>query len=262
MSSIADLIKSSGEFGKDAAFLGIGGFVQGIVTDNGVKDFAGMVKVEFVAWKSGKNICQWIPILRSYAGADYGSYLVPEVGDHVLVGFIGAGQERPFVVGSFYPSQAKYLSESFMDKNTHKRFKTKGKIDIVLSDEDGKQSITATTPKGMTMVLEDEKETATLSDKKGENALTLDSKNGTITIEAKSKLVIKAGKCEITLDGQGGAINIKCDQFAVKATRQAEISANQQLTVTGGMLTAEGKQTAQLKGGAMTEVKGGMVKIN
>ena len=85
MSSIADLLNSNGEFGRDPALSSSGGFVQGVVTDNGDKKFSGMVKVEYTAWKSGKNICQWIPLLHGYAGKEYGSNMDPEEGDIVLV---------------------------------------------------------------------------------------------------------------------------------------------------------------------------------
>ena len=34
------------------------------------------------------------------------------------------------------------------------------------------------------------------------------------------------------------------------------------MQLSGGMLKAEGKQTVQVKGSAMTEISGGMVKIN
>ncbi|MEG1774032.1 MAG: phage baseplate assembly protein V, partial [Oscillospiraceae bacterium] len=210
MSSIADLLDSDGTFGRDNVFSGIGGFIQGTVSDNGNKDFCGMVKVEFTAWKSAKNICEWIPLLRGYAGGAYGCYAVPEVGDLVLVGFIGAGMKRPFVLGSLFPADAKMQSESFIDKNTNKRLKTKGGIELLLSDEQDKQAASVTTPKGLTITLGDEKETVTISDQKGENILKVDSKNGTITLTAKQKIVLKAGKCELSMDGQGGAVRIKC----------------------------------------------------
>ena len=128
MNSIAELL--GGEYGNDRAFLSPGGMVQGTVTDNAESGEPGMVKVEFTAWKSGKNVCEWIPLLRPYAGKDYGSYLVPEVGDIVLVGFIGTDFRRPVVLGSLFPATAQMKSDSFEKKNTTRRFKTKGGVDL------------------------------------------------------------------------------------------------------------------------------------
>ncbi|MEG1774184.1 MAG: hypothetical protein RR320_04960, partial [Oscillospiraceae bacterium] len=178
------------------------------------------------------------------------------------VGFIGVGMKRPFVLGSLFPADAKLPSESFVDKNTTKRFKTKGGIDLLLSDEKDKQSGSLSTPKGMKITLLDEKGTVTIADQKGENALTVDSQNGAITLTGKQKVVLKVGRCEISIDGQGGAVRIKSDKIELSANQQVSISGNQQVSLSGGMFKAEGKQTAQISGGAMTQIEGGLVKIN
>ena len=57
-------------------------------------------------------------------------------------------------------------------------------------------------------------------------------------------------------------MKLECDRLTAKASQQVDISANQMLQLSGGMLKAEGKQTVQVKGSAMTEISGGMVKIN
>ena len=125
MSDITDLFSGQDRMAqpRGAAF-----FVQGTVADNGDKENAGRVKVEFTAWKQGGNICQWMPVLRGYAGGDYGVYCMPEVGDVVLVGFLGTDYSRPFVAGCFYPAGAAMEKECFTDKNTMRRFKTKGGV--------------------------------------------------------------------------------------------------------------------------------------
>lgn len=92
-------------------------FVQGKVTDNADKQNAGMVKVEFLSWENGKNICEWMPLLRPYAGRDYGAYLVPEVGDLVLVGFLGDDGRRPFVLGVLFPADTQF-PKSTLTKRT------------------------------------------------------------------------------------------------------------------------------------------------
>lgn len=262
MSTIADLLGSSGDFGADRAFQSTGGFIQGTVTDNSDKKYPGMVKVEFTAWKSGSNIYEWLPVLQGFAGGKYGAYAIPEVGDIVLVGFIGAGMKRPFVLGSLYPANAKMVSESYNEKNTVKRFRTKAGTALSLNDEKGKESAAVTTPKGLTLIAEDEKETITAKDKNGKNIIQIDCKKGGITITADSKITVKTGKCEIAMDGKGGALSIKCDRLNIKAAQQATVASNQMMTVQGNILKAEGKQTAQFKGGTLAELSAGMVKIN
>ena len=262
MSEITRLLDQNGEYGSDPELRQPQTFVQGIVTDNGDKQHAGMVKVEFVSWKKGGNICEWMPVLRPYAGKEYGAYVMPEVEDIVLVGFLNAQMKRPFVLGVLYPADAKYPGTSFDAKNLKKTFRTKGGSEVVISDEDKKQSCTVTTPKGLTAALSDEKETIALQDKGGKNKIFLDTKNGALEIACDKKITLKTGKCTVTLDGQAGQVSIQCDVFNAKATRQAVVTANQSTEVSGGMLKAEGKQTAEFKGGAMAQLSGGMVKIN
>lgn len=262
MSEITQLLDENGTFGQDPTLRQPPLFVQGKVTDNGDKENAGLVKVEFLSWKSGSNICQWMPLLHTCAGKDYGAYAVPEVGDVVLVGFLGAEMRRPFVMGVLYPAGAKFPGQCFTDKNTVKSFRTKGGHQVTLSEEKDKAACTVTTPGGLTVCLDDEKQSVTLSDKNGKNLVQLDGKNGAVQITADSKIVLKTGKCTLTLDGKGGEMKLECDRLTAKAAQQAQISANQMMQLSGGMLKAEGKQTVQVKGSAMTEISGGMVKIN
>lgn len=261
MSSIADLLDKNGEFGRDRNFLSPGGLVQGTVADNGSSKEPGMVKVEFTAWESGKNICEWIPLLRPYAGNDYGSYLMPEVGDIVLVGFIGTDHKRPVVLGSLFPASASFKSQSFQEKNTLRRMKTKGGIELSLSDESGQESIEAVTPGGLTLSIDDGKNTISLKDKGGKNALELDCQGGELRLAASSKISIKVGSCELSMDGMSGKLDISCGMLSVSATQKADLDGGQMLGVKGGVLNLEGTQTATLKGGAMTQVSGGMVKL-
>ena len=262
MSEITQLLDQNGEFGNDPALHQPQIFVQGVVADNSDKEHAGMVKVEFLSWKKGSNICEWMPVLRSYAGKDYGAYVMPEVNDVVLVGFLSPQMKRPFVMGVLYPAGAKYPGTSFEAKNFKKTFRTKGGHELILSDEENKAACTFTTPGGMTAAIDDEKQTAAVQDKDGKNKIFLDAKNGAVEIANDKKITLKTGKCTVTLDGSAGEVSIQCDVLTVKATRQAAVTANQSLELSGGMLKAEGKQTVEVKGGAMAQLSGGVVKIN
>lgn len=259
MNSITDLLESNG--GMDLAATP-SGFVLGTVSENGNKKFPGMVKVQLTGWQDGKNITAWMPLLTGYAGKGYGSYLVPEVGDVVLVGFVGPMQEHPFVLGSFYPADATLPGKQFHKSNFTRHFSTKGGIDVTLSDEKNKQALTATTPKGLSVRLEDEKEIVTLTDKGGKNAVQLKCKDGAVSVKANKTVTVEAGGCKITLDANAGKISIKCKQLELEGTQSVKIKSASSTSVEGGMLKLEGKQQAQLKGGVMTEVSGGMLKLN
>lgn len=221
-----------------------------------------MVKVEFTAWKEGENIHEWIPLLRPYAGKSYGCYWVPEVGDIVLVGFIGAGFCSPFVLGSFSPASAAADSGAFDKKNNVKRVLTRGGVEIALGDEKDKQSVEVKTPGGMAVALSDETQTVKLRDKNGKNVVSVDAKSGEITLTAEKKLTLACGSCKIEMTGSGGGLTISCGQLKLEAKQTAAVKGGQSLTLEGAMLKAEGKQMLGLKGGTLAQLEGAIVKIN
>jgi len=241
---------------------GSGGFVLGTVAENNGQDNPGMIKVSFTAWTEGQNISKWIPVLTPYAGKEHGSYLIPEVGDIVLVGFLGPMFEQPFVLGCFYPADAAFRAEQFDEENTNRRIKTKGGVILTVQDADGKQRIQAETPKGLFLCIDDEQEAITVSDKDGKNCIKLDAQSGAIELSADSKISLKAGSCEIVLDGSGGALEAKGSQLKLEGSQSADLKSGNMLTVEGGMTTVKGKQTMTLDGGNLCEISATMVKIN
>ncbi len=261
MSSITDILER-----KEPQISGImgvvNGLVMGTVVDNGNADFPGMVQVEFTAWTSGKNQCMWIPVLTGYGGAEYGLYVMPEIGDVVVMGFIGEGMKRPFVMGTLYGAASGYRNGSFQEQNYIKEFKTKGDNVISINDEDGKQSISITTTKDLTIKMEDETEVITVTDSGGTNFVKIDTKEGITAIEAAKKMTIKVGSVELAIDGQAGSVELKCKTYKVTSQQTVEIAGTQSTKVTGGMVTVEGSQTVKVSGATMTEIKGAMVKIN
>jgi uncharacterized protein involved in type VI secretion and phage assembly len=258
MSELADYLNGAGA----PPAPGAGIFVQGTVTDNADKNQPGMVKVEFTGWKTGSSICQWMPVLRGYAGKDYGVYCVPEVGDVVLVGFLSSEYRRPFVAGCFFPANASLPGKQFEDKNTKKALCTKGGVKIEVSEASGEAAVTAVTPGGLKLCAEDKPQRITLSDKNGKNLLRIDAKSNAIEITADAKLTLKTGKCQISMDGKSGAMKLSCTTLDVKANQTATLAANQSMTVQGGMVKVDGKQTTQVSGGTMTQVKGAVLKLN
>ena len=255
--SITDLLTPPQDTNRPGA---VGSFVLGTVAENNSDEFPGMVKVAFTAWTEGENISKWLPVLTPYAGPGYGCYLIPEIDDIVLVGFIGPMLEQPFVMGSFFPMGAALPGEQYDEKNTSRHFKTKGGVSLTVKDDDGKQSVSVETPQGLKLLMEDESGSITVTD--GANSLKLDAKAGAAELTADKKITLKAGSCEISMDGTGGSLGIKGGQLSLEGSQTAALKSSNMLTVDGGMTTVEGKQTLTLKGSAMCEISGGMVKIN
>lgn len=251
MKSIVDLLDNNGGFGENMNKQ-IGGFVHGKVLDNNGSDFKGRVKVEYTTWEGALQ--DWLPVLTPYAGKDYGSYLIPEVGDIVIIGFIGNEMRVPFVLGSLYPADNSFQGECFDEKNLKRRLHTKGGIDISLSDEDGKQTVTVTTPGGLQLHMEDETQTVLLTDKEFKNGFAFDAQNGEINIEAEKKITIKTGSCEIIMDGQANKLSINCGTLEISASQKTSIDGGPTVEIKGTNMTVEGS--------AQTAVKGGILQLN
>ncbi len=258
MNSITDLLTSDNEYYDNQI---VPGFVQGVVVENNNAKFKGMVKVEFTVWETGKNMCEWVRLMSPYTGQNYGTYLVPEIDEIVLVGFIGGSLKRPFLLGSLYPNNAKMIKDNFDKQNLVKRVTTKGGMDILINEDKGKQKITLTTPKGSVIVVDDEKECCTISDKSAKNKINLDYKKGGIEIIAESKIVMKAGTTEVSLDKSNG-ITLKGSKIAAQANNEINLNAKAALKMQGAQVEMKGQGQVKVQSTGPLALKGAITQIN
>lgn len=257
--SIIDLLNTPNEMYDNQM---IPGFVQGTVVENNNDKYPGMVKVSFTVWEDGKNMIEWVRLLTPYTGKDYGTYIVPEIDETVLVGFIGGSLKKPFLLGSLYPKDSKLVKKQYDKKNINKVLRTKAGTEIAINDTANKQSITIQTPKESRIVIEDEKETILLSDKEGKNKVFLDLKKGELMLCAEKKITLKTGNASLEMDGNQGNITVNGNKVAVNAKQTLAMEGKTSTTVKGGSLNAEGMQAATLKASGQLTLNGAMVKIN
>ena len=259
MNSITDLLQNENERYDSQQ---VPGFVQGTVVENNNPDFKGMVKVEFTVWETGKNMCEWVRLIAPYTGNEYGFYWVPEIDETVLVGFIGGSLKRPFLLGSLYPEGAAVVNDSFDDKNLKKRLKTKGGLDILITEEEGKENVTLTTPKGHVIVADDEKECVRISDKNGKNTLELDYKNGAVSVQADKKISLKAGSTELSMDGNGGEIKLKGTRISASADNEIGLKASAAMKLEGAQVDMKGQAQVNVQASGPLALKGAIVQVN
>lgn len=257
--SIVDLLQTPNELYDNQM---IPGFVQGTVVENNNDKYPGMVKVSFTVWDEGKNMIEWVRLLSPYTGKDYGTYMVPEIDETVLVGFIGGSLKKPFLLGSLYPKDSQLVKDQFDKKNVNKVLLTKGGSRVAIDDTENKNSITVQTPKESKIVIEDENETILMSDKEGKNQVFLDLKKGEVTICAEKKITLKTGSASMVMEGNQGNITIEGNKVTVNAKQTLAMEGKTSTTVKGGSLSAQGMQTAELKASGQLTVSGAMVKIN
>ena len=178
----------------------------------------------------------WMYVCSPLAGTNYGLYMMPKVGDLVLLSYLGGDVHRPFVIGSLWTKDvaAPYKIEG--GKNETFSFRLPSGTEVVFSEASGKKIL--------------------VTDKDGKNALTMDLGSGAVTVQADKKLTLSAGtNASITLDGASGKItvsgktgvDIQTAQLKAEASGTCQIKANGQMSVESS---------------GMTQIKGSMLKLN
>jgi phage protein D len=178
----------------------------------------------------------WARMVAPYAGKDVGIQFLPEVGDEVIVGFLGDAASAPVVLGSVHGPKHVRASTAD-DKNQFKTITTRSKLKMTFDDED--KIVTLETPGGAIVTLDDKAKVITMTDQNG-NSVELGSAGITlkspkdITLDATGKVVIKAAQ-DVTVDGLNIAATAQVGA-TVKGSATAELSASGQVTVKGAMV--------------------------
>ena len=198
----------------------------------------------------------WAWVMSFMGGKGYGATFFPDVGDVVVLGFLGGDLHSPVVLGSVWTKEAAGPYHYQDGKNEIRSIRTPSGAELLLDDAKDKEKISITTKKGSRLVLDDGGETLTFADKDGKNGITVALKNGEITIRAEKKITLKAGSnAAVVLDGTGGKVSaegktkleLKGAQIGMEASGHCEIKASGQLT---------------LQASGLANLKGSMVKIN
>ena len=189
----------------------------------------GRVKLTF-PWLSDDYVSDWARTVHAGAGKDRGVYVLPEVGDEVLVAFEQGDVRRPYVMGGLFNGVDTPKTGPVDDVdggsgaiNRRSVVSRKGhRIDLL--DQDGKEGITLATGDG--------KHTFTL-DATG-SAVTLHS-DGSVTIEAKGGVTVDAGTSSLSL--KGGDVSITATTgLTLDGGPQVKVTASGQVAVTGGLI--------------------------
>jgi len=172
------------------------------------------------------------------AGKDRGTYFRPEIGDEVVIGFLGDDPRYPVILGQCN-SGAKRSPLAAKDDNHLKGYVSREKLKLTFDDD--KKIIGLETPAGNKITLSEDAKGIVLCDQNN-NKITLDDKG--ITIESAKDLIFKAAK-DVKLSGTNTEFTAQ-GSFKASGTGSAELS---------------GAQT-KINGDATTVIKGGIVQIN
>jgi len=201
----------------DETALEAGGHAKGVavavVRENKDDSGLGRVKVSY-PWHSKPSESYWARVAVPMAGGKRGTWFLPENGDEVLVAFERGDLRFPYVVGALWNGVDKSPITNKDGKNdvrlihTRKGHKltfddgSKGKVQLELND-------------GKRVTIDDDG--LQVDDGKG-NSIVIQSNSGAITIEAASKLTLKA------------------PQIAIQATGKLDVTASGNLTLSGALV--------------------------
>jgi phage protein D len=225
------------------------GVVIAQVSDARDPEHRGRVKLTF-PWLSDAYVSDWARTVQLGAGKNRGYYVLPEVGDEVLVAFEQGDLRRPYVVGGLFngidtaePGPIDDVDAGSGAINRRSVVSRRGhRIDLL--DQDGKTE-------GVSISSGDDKLRFVL-DAVG-TAVTLHS-DGTILIEAKKGITVDAGTGSLALKGKDISLTATSGITANGGTGAVSVTAGTEVSLSGTM--------AKLNGTATTTITGGLVRIN
>lgn len=191
---------------------------------------------------------QWVRPTQPYASAGVGLCFYPEIGDEVVLGFLGDDVRCPVILGALY-SKERAPAYPPDEKNSKKAIVTSSRLTLEFDDD--KKVITLITPGNNQLVISDEAKGLTLTDQQ-QNSITLSDQG--MALVSKSGLSISAGQ-DISITSTGGSVNIQAGQQVALKGLNVSVTADADLSLSG---TA----TAALKGGTETTIRGAVVMIN
>jgi Type VI secretion system/phage-baseplate injector OB domain len=151
------------------------GKYRGLVTDNQDPTGRGQLKVIVPAVMGDEEI--WAMPCVPYAGNNMGLYAVPEPETGVWVEFEAGDPLYPIWVGCFWADGQAPKNERGTEASPP--------LKIIRSQ------------KGLMITLDDEEQVITMSDKDGDNLITIQVERGQVTVKGTQKVVVEAPQIEL-----------------------------------------------------------------
>lgn len=175
------------------------GAYTALVRDVADPDGQGRVKVS-LPWcpdpAGGGAYEAWARLATLMAGDNRGTWFVPDVGDEVLVVFLGGNPRYPFVVGALWNGEdSPPESMDGAGRNYIKKVRSRNGVTLTFDDHDGQEKMVLETPGGQTVTLQDGPGSIEIKDASG-NSVKLEVSG--ITVTAASKVTVQAGMVEVS----------------------------------------------------------------
>ena len=173
----------------------------------------------------------WARVAVPFAGSDRGAFMLPDVGDEVLVSFINGDWRFPVVVGGLWNGSAHPPETLGGDGSRVDRWSIVGKAGtriLILEERDGEATISLTTPGGVSLKMTDAGG-GKVEFKVAGNTVTFDTQG--VSVQTSAKVKTQASQVEIT-SGQ-----VKVDSALADFSGVVKSSVVQSTTVIGNTYT-------------------------
>lgn len=231
----------------------IAGVVPALVTNLKDPQDLGRVKVKY-PWLAGGDRVEsdWVRVAGAGVGAGRGWLVLPEVNDEVLVAFEHGDLRRGYIVGGLYngvDKPPKKNSEILGPGGVVQQRLFKSRKGHTLTFDDS-----GNTP-GVELVTGDGNFTFKIEEQTGKVTLTTKKGGSTIVVGAQGEINIKSDTGKVTIEAPAGDIEMKAVNIKLDAKASVDIKG-------GATAKLEGTAKTEVKSPAMTEITGGIVKIN
>ena len=140
----------------------------------------------------------WARVAVPFAGADRGAFLLPDVGDEVLVAFLQGDSRWPVVIGSLWNGAAAPPEQLGGQGNRIDRWSLVGKAGTriaIVEETAATASISLETPGGASAILTDQGG-GKVEIRAAGNTITIDSSG--VSIQAAAKVNVQASQVEVS----------------------------------------------------------------
>ena len=229
------------------------GPVVGVVTEVGEGEFIGKVKVKLPS-QDANLVTDWARLVSLGAGPNRGLLLKPHINDEVLVMFEDGDTRRPVVLGGLWNGKDKLAGPPLIKSGEPQEWLLKSRLGHTITVRDGAEPA----KQNVEIALKDQSIKLYLGMDKVE----------LIGLQGKT-MQLKVGDASITFTANGD-IDIKATKINLTATadltlKGVNLKANADVAVAikGGAGGVEvGGLKVKIAGDTMTEISGGIVKIN
>jgi uncharacterized protein involved in type VI secretion and phage assembly len=137
----------------------------------------------------------WARVACAFAGNDRGAFLLPDVGDEVIVVFVNGDPRFPVVVGGLWNGSSTPPETISGGRNRKKVIRSKNGVKLTMDDQDGQEQFIVETPGGQKITLKDGPGAVWIEDSNG-NSVKLEAAG--ITVTASAKVTVNASTVEIS----------------------------------------------------------------